>query len=316
MSSQRDTFLAELLEIAKKDEKVILLSADMGAPTLDLWREQLPKQVFQTGIAEQSTITFGAGLAARGYKVYVYTMGSWAARCFEQLRYCGGMGNLPITFLANGVGLGYVPSGPGHCSTEDIAYMRSLVGVEIYSPANCNNVKSLVNLTYENPKFRYIRLERSYAKELDSLNNDFPDYGMRFVGNEQKGCVMGNISILSSGYMLSRALKLKELAAERRLGFINVIDLFRVKPIDRTIFAKFVSYDHLITLEEQTLSGGFGSAVCEVVCDLGNKNRILRLGLPEKYIFENGTREEVLDSNGLSVENIYNEIKKFIGGNL
>lgn len=308
-ASQRDIFLEELLSFAIKDKKIMLLTADMGAPSIDVWRQKVPTQILQTGIAEQSTINFAAGLSSQGYKVYVYTMGCWAARCFEQLRYSCAVANIPITFLSVGVGLGYVPSGPAHEPTEDIAYLRSLVGIEIYSPSNNNMIKSLVDLTLKIPKFRCIRFERSYDTTMDcfykDINFSLPDEGMveLFIGKD--------ICIVSSGYMMGRATKIKDILKDDYIN-LGVIDLWRIKPIYLAVFHNiFKKYSHIVTLEEQTLSGGFGSAICEASCDLQMYNKIYRIGLPEKYIFDNGTREEVLNANGLSIENITKSIKSF-----
>jgi len=311
MNAPRDEFLSELLVEARKNDKVIVLSADMGAPTLDLWRKEVPRQVFQTGIAEQNTINFGAGLASRGYKVYVYTMGSWAARCFEQMRYSCAMANNPITFLACGVGLGYVPSGPAHEPNEDIAYMRSLLGLEIHSPANNNLIRPLVKLTLDKPKFRYVRLERGTDKSCvdfyKDATTDTVERGMCTLHQGHKVC------ITTSGHLLPRALKLRDSLKESHNLDVGVVDLWKIKPIDLQVFVNtFNPYSHVITLEEQTLSGGFGSSVCEVVCDLGLNHKILRLGLPERYIFDNGTREEVLDMNGLSVPQLHERIVSFL----
>lgn len=313
MKVPRDEFLSELLIEAKRNKKVILLSADMGAPTLDIWRKEVPDQVFQTGIAEQNTINFAAGLASRGYKVYVYTMGAWAARCFEQMRYSCAMANNPITFLACGVGLAYVPSGPAHEPNEDIAYMRSLIGLEIHSPANNNMIRPLVKLTLDKPKFRYIRLERGTDKTcVDFHQNctlDFIERGMNAIRQNRNS----KVCITTSGYMLPRALSMAEAL---KVGFsteVDVVDLWRVKPIDSQTFVNtFAPYSHIITLEEQSLSGGFGSAICEVVSDLQLGQKILRLGLPEQYIFDNGTREEVLDMHGLSVQEMLDKVVSFL----
>ena len=221
------------------------------------------------------------------------------------------MANIPITFLATGVGFGYAPAGPAHEPTEDIAYMRSLCGIEIHSPVNNSMVKAICNLTYNNPKLRYIRLERSYDESLDSLyihaDENFINNGMCILNKGEKSC------IISSGYMLNRALKLKDLLKHKKNIDIGIIDLWRIKPIiSEKFYQTLKEYSHIITIEEQTLSGGFGSAICEMSCDLNLSQKILRLGLPEKYIFENGTRDEILDMCGLSIENMYNKIEKFI----
>lgn len=300
----RDVFLTELFYKAKLNNKIVLLSADMGAPALDVWRKDLPDQFFQTGIAEQNTINFGAGLSANGYKVYVYTMGCWAARCFEQLRYSCCMANNPITFLSAGVGLGYAPAGPAHEPTEDIAYLRSLLGIEIHTPTNNKMVKELVDLTIQSKKFRVIRLERNYDPTLDNFYQN--EIGFSFVDDGVKELISGETTcVVSSGYMLNRALKVAEKLKSNYNLNIGVVDLWRIKPIDPNTFVRiFEKYKNILTLEEQTLSGGFGSAICEVSCDLNMKHKFLRLGLPEKYMFENGTREEIINSNGLSINNI------------
>ena len=120
MKAQRDTFISELYELAKQDKDIILMSVDMGAPSLDIWRETLPDQFIAAGISEQNAINVAAGLANSGKKVYVYFMAAWVARCFEQIRYSCAMAKNPITILGNGVALGYAPAGPAHEPNEDI----------------------------------------------------------------------------------------------------------------------------------------------------------------------------------------------------
>tara|TARA_R110000824_G_scaffold307398_6_gene494905 strand:+ start:112 stop:1089 length:978 start_codon:yes stop_codon:yes gene_type:complete len=325
MTSQRDVFISTLFERAKKDKDIILISVDMGAPSLDQWRSELPNQFFAAGISEQNAINFAAGLSSTGKKVYVYFMACWVARCFEQIRYSCAMAENPITILGNGVALGYAPAGPAHSPNEDIAYMRSLCGIEIYSPSNNSMVKSLVDLTCEEPKLRYIRLERKQAAEMDGvyetwdwLNQwDIVKAGMSIVKAQSSTKSFSNkpkVCILSSGYMLGRVYKVWEkLAAD---GYeISILDLWRIKPINKSIFSTIIQeYDILITVEEQTLSGGFGSAVLEALSDLGLKKDVARIGLPERYIFENGDRDYHIDNNGLSVNDLYKKAIEFIEG--
>ncbi len=312
MRAQRDTFISELFEIAKKDEDIILISVDMGAPSLDIWREELPKQFIAAGISEQNAINIAAGLSRAGKKVYVYFMASWVARCFEQIRYSCAMANNPITILGNGVGLGYAPAGPAHEPNEDIAYMRSINGIEICSPSNNQLTKELVDLTYNLPKLRYIRLERGHCKEMENykinINNDINLIrpGLRdSVDSDPK------VAIFSSGYMLGRSLDAwLELVGSHQ---VSLFDIWRIKPLDKNRLNFFLTnYTHVVTIEEQTLDGGFGSAICEAICDLNIDKKILRLGLPERFIFENGNRDHLIDTNGLSKNEIVDKIKKFI----
>ena len=321
MSSQRDTFIDRLFERAQEDKDIHLISVDMGAPSLDRWRQELPDQFIAAGISEQNAINYAAGLSASGKKVYVYFMAAWVARCFEQIRYSCAMANNPITILGNGVGLGYAPAGPAHEPNEDIAYMRSLCGIEIYSPANSNITESLVDLTCDYPKLRYIRLERSYPNILDETHS-FKKHSRQYLemglfpvfpglAEPRRMLERPKIAILSSGYMLGRAHSVYKRLIEN--GYeVSVIDVWKIKQLDLNKFSETVMpYEILVTLEEQTLSGGFGSAICELVVDANIKKDILRIGLPERYIFENGNRDHLLNTNGLSVDEIYDKIIKF-----
>ena len=164
MKAQRDVFIQALYEKALVDKDIVFISADMGAPTLDQWAENLGDQFIAAGISEQNAINVAAGMAKEGKKVFVYMMASWFARCYEQIRYSCAMANNAITILGNGVALGYAPSGPAHEPNEDMALARTLLGIEVYSPSNENSTFQLVNLCLEKPQLRYIRLERSFDK--------------------------------------------------------------------------------------------------------------------------------------------------------
>ena len=312
MKAQRDTFISELYELAKTDKDIILMSVDMGAPSLDIWRETLPDQFIAAGISEQNAINVAAGLANSGKKVYVYFMAAWVARCFEQIRYSCAMAKNPITILGNGVALGYAPAGPAHEPNEDVAYMRSINGIEIWSPANTSATKSLVKLTVKQPALRYIRLERNHAKEVEEMDC-VTNNTINIVKGGLKEPIEGEprIAILTSGYMLGRAYNVWETLIGNYQ--ISLYDVWRIKPLNTSQLESILNnYTHVITIEEQTLDGGFGSAICEAICDLNLNKKVLRLGLPERFIFENGTRDHLINTNGLSVENIIEKIETFV----
>ena len=238
-------------------------------------------------------------------------MACWSARCFEQIRYSCAIAENPITILGNGVGLGYSPAGPAHNPTEDLAYMRSLCGIEIYSPCNSKTAEKLADLTCDDPKLRYIRLERTYAHEVENVLCDLKSgaHNMPFYDLRMTLFKKPSICIVTSGYMLGRALRVAEMLQH---ATVTVVDLFKIKPINTTVFERLTEdFSFIVTLEEQTLSGGFGSAVCEALADLGLNKKILRIGLPEGYIFQNATRDYLLDNNGLSVGAIHKRINEF-----
>jgi transketolase len=317
-NTQRDIFISELMEFAKNDKDIVLISVDMGAPALDDWRALLPNQFFSAGISEQHGINLAAGLAAEGKKVYVYFMASWAARCFEQVRYSCSMGKNPITVVGNGVALGYAPAGPAHEPNEDIGYMRTIHDIEIYSPADLKSIPALVQLTLQKPALRYVRLERSVAPEtakeypvIDTVSA--VEIGLSLVKGGLRGVPSNRkVALLSSGYLMGRALNAQKKLLEKGIE-ISTYDLWRVKPLpSETLKAALEDYDYVVTLEEQSLDGNFGSAICEFICDNQIPVKVLRIGLPSRYLFENGSREHLLNTNGLSVEDISNKIEKFL----
>ena len=298
---QRDAFLADLLELAKKDKDVILISPDMGAPTIDRWKVEVPKQFFSVGIAEQNAINLAAGMSSRGKKVYVYLMACWCCRCLEQIRYSCAMGANPITLLGTGVGLGYAPAGAAHAPTDDMTYMRAIGNIEIFSPATTSVAKQLVDYTYRHRKLVHVRLERSYDAALDPFYSTFNLKDLSGVFSLKPAAT--SACVMTSGYLLSRALELS-----RRLD-LAVYDVYRLKPVPDDLHNVLKAHDLVITLEEQAMKGGgFASMIAEEIVDSHLPCEMLKFGLDEPYIIENGTRNELLDAHGLAVETMLSAI--------
>ena len=297
---QRDAFIEEIFVAAKNDRDIFFVSADFGAPALDRFREELPNQFFHSGISEQHMIDMAAGLALSGKKVYVYAMAPFITlRCLEQTKCSLALMNLPVTILAVGVGLGYADAGPTHYSTEDIACLRSIVGLEVVSPCDELSSRFIAKRTIEAPSLRVVRLERHALPLIYSSESELISYGHNELVKGEGVCVM------SYGHLLHRILNARKSLPKPKFG---VVDLFVIKPIDFNLVDILKTYDSIVTVEEQCLSGGFGSAVLEFLSDVGLKIHVKRLGLEERYYFENGGREFLLDEFGLSKETILEEI--------
>ena len=293
---QRDIFIKEIFQAAKNDRNIFFISADFGAPALDDFRALLPEQFIHSGISEQHMIDMAAGLALSGKKVYVYAMAPFITlRCLEQTKTSLALMNLPVTILAVGVGLGYADAGPTHYNTEDIACMRAIVGLEVWTPCDEISTRMMAKKTVSDPALRVIRMERH---GLPSVYRTEKDLGREGYTKVRDG---SGICVLSSGQMLHRVLS----AADRCTGVNpSVIDLFRIKPIDQELVNELSAYQRIVTVEEQCLSGGFGSAILEVMADQNLQRPVRRLGLPERYFFENGGQEYLLDSSGLAIADI------------
>lgn len=303
----RDVLIQEFFARAQQNPNLLFLSADLGAESLDQFREELPAQFIYPGICEQNMIDVAAGLAAAHKTVFTYAMASFiTARCYEQLKVALGAMNKPVTVISVGVGLGYDDAGPTHYTTEDIACLRALPNVEIWTPCDEESTREITIECCERPAFRYLRLERP------ALPNVYQGNFRAAMANGFAEVASGNDAvILSSGFMLHRALAVREQLKMEGLD-VAVVDLFRIKPLSgRELARQLDRYSHVVTLEEQCLAGGFGSAVAEVWVDQNVNKPLLRLGLPDRYFFENGGRSHVLEQSGLGVATIAQRITEF-----
>ncbi len=159
--NQRDIFFNKLYDFASRDKDIILLCADMGAPALDQWREKLPDQIINVGIAEQNMIAVAVGLVLGGKKVYCYAIAPFVTlRCYEFIKCDICLMNLPITLVGVGAGLSYNESGPTHHTTEDIAIMRALPNMNIVNCCDEGDAHYAAILSTTLNKPLYVRLDR------------------------------------------------------------------------------------------------------------------------------------------------------------
>ena len=303
----RDVLIEEVFRQAQRNRNVLFMSADLGAQALDEFREKLPAQFIYPGISEQNMIDVAAGLAKSGKTVFTYAMASFiTARCFEQLKCSLAAMQQPVTVVSVGVGLGYDDAGPTHYTTEDIACLRTLSGIEIWTPADEESTREITQLCCERPVFRYLRLERPALPEVYHGNfGDSLETGLSEI------VVGDDVCILASGFMLHRALQVRQEL--QKLGVdAGILDVFRIKPLNTSaLLSSLNGYSKVVTLEEQTLPGGFGSAICEVLVDEDVQIPVLRLGLPDRYFFENGGRNHVLEKYGLGIPRLTERIRQF-----
>ena len=295
----RDVFVDAIVAAARDDRDVVLLTAD-DALDLDALRAARPSQLLRCDAAEQHMIDLAAGLSLAGRHVFAVAPAAvLATRCHEQIRCALATTGRPVTLVATDVGLGAEDGGPTRYATEDVACLRAVPGIEVLSPADGEATAAIAARAVASPALRYVRLERPALP---------PVYQGRFAAALDAGVAEvaagAEVCLVASGFMLHRAL-----AARARLAAdgipAGVIDLFRVKPLDGQRLADLLAhYRAVVTIEEQYLPGGVGSAVLEVLSDAGFALPVVRLGLTERWHFENGGRSYVLDRAGLGTADI------------
>ncbi len=300
---QRDCFIDEIFIAAKKDKSIYFLSADLGAKALDRFRLELPEQFIHVGISEQNMIDVAAGLALDGKNVFCYAMAPFVTfRCFEQIKVALAHMKLPVTLVGVGVGYGYDDAGPTHYATEDIACMSSLVGMEIYTPADNKTIRELAQLCVQQRGLRYIRLDRKFLPDVSEGQNYFsPEgYNQIFEGS--------HYALVASGYMLHQALKIREKFLGEGKNFA-VIDLFRCWPLAKSLKELLSLYSDIFVLEEHFKNGGLGSLLLGFCADHKLLKNVYRLGIEDHYYFENGGREYIHQLAKIDEISLYQKIK-------
>ena len=306
VTGMRDAFLNALYDIAKKDKNVIIITADNGAPSLDQFSQNLPNQFFTVGIAEQQMIGMACGMAVEGKKVYTYAIAPFVTtRVHEFNKLCLGAMNLPIVNLGVGAGYAYDIMGPTHHTVEDITIMRSIPNMTVHSPADSTTATHLAQISYEDPSPQYIRFDRTGIPDLyGGKNIDFKNGFIKVKDGD-------DLCIIATGIMVHQAL---EVAAELEKdgNRVGVIDLHRIKPINKDLLIKNIqNYPQIITMEEHLLAGGMGSAIAEIMVDEGVSIPLLRIGQNDKFVFDLGGRQAIWEKNGLDVIGVTKQIHEW-----
>lgn len=309
MKTQRDVFLDSLLDKAKNDSSIMLLSVDMGAPAIDRWKVELPEQYIEMGISEQNAINVAAGLSRGGKKVFVYFMAVWVHRCFEQIRYSCAIGDNPITILGNSVGLGYAPAGPAHEPNEDVSVMRSLHNLQIHSASSTLQIEGVLAQCLKSKKINYVRLERKTYPDSELAYRDFLPgfYSNSYLFHDDK--LKPKYAVLSYGQIMHRLFHLRE-KYPAKLSEVSFIELSRIWPLDfDTLFTQLGDVYKVLFIEEQSKSGSLSEALAFEFASRGLLLNLKTIHLPNSYIFENGNQEEILDLIGFSNNDILNQIE-------
>lgn len=304
--SMRDAFFNNLYKIARKDKDVTIVSADMGAPSLDQFRTDLKGQFVNVGIAEHNMVTVATGLAMSGKKVFIYAIMPFVtSRCYEMIKVDLSLMNIPVTAVGVGAGFSYDDSGPTHHSTEDISIMRSLPNMTILNSSDSIMAGKFAGMACKLPGPSYVRLDRKIFPDIYNKGEDF-NKGASVL---KKG---RDIWIIATGNMVHRAV---EVSAELAGHSVNtgVIDLYRLKPVNEKLIIDAIKNSKgVVTIEEHLLMGGLGSIVAETLADNAINLPVKRIGIRDRYYYAYGGRDNIQRIAGLDRESIVQTILGWI----
>ena len=290
-----------LCEMAEKDSKIIGITPAMreGSGMVE-FSQRFPEQYFDVAIAEQHAVTFATGLAIGGYKPVVAIYSTFLQRAYDQLIHDVAIQNLPVLFAIDRAGI-VGADGPTHQGAFDLSFMRCIPNMIIMTPSDENECRQMLYTGYQCGKPAAVRYPRGNAIGVELTPLEILPIGKsRLIREGQK------IAILNFGTLLPSALE-----AAGKLN-ATVVDMRFVKPIDiEMINVLAQTHDYLVTLEENAIQGGAGSAVAEVLNSSGKSTALLQLGLPD-YFIPQATQQEALKDLGLDSKGIEEKILNFI----
>lgn len=303
----RDAFFNSLYDVAKQDKQVVLINSDTGALVLDDFRRDHGDRCLNAGIAEENMIGIAAGLAMSGKTVYTYAIIPFVTmRCYEQIRIDVCCQNLSVKMVGVGAGMDYSILGPTHHGTEDIALMRALPEMTILSPSDNTMASAFARLSHDCPGPVYVRLDRTGTPLLyNNPNQDFSE-GVNVLRPD------GDICLIATGRMVSRALDVAEDMSKQSID-VGVVDLYQIKPLNADLILEAIGDSkYVATLEEHFITGGIGSAIAELLAETGLKCQFKRLGMPDSFVREYGSREYLHTRTCIDTESVARTLSEWV----
>lgn len=298
-----DIFAEWILQRAKKDTKLHAITPAMcDGSGLKEFRDKYPKRYHDVGIAEQHAVTFAAGLACEGKKPIVSIYSTFLQRAYDQLIHDVAIQNLDVMFAVDRAGI-VGPDGATHAGSFDFSFLRCVPNLVIAAPADLDESAKMLDVMYDFVGPTVLRYPRGGGVAQLNANSTKIKIGKgRILRKGEK------VAILAFGAMVERCV---DISDELNVTLVN---MRFIKPIDEKMIDEIAQmHGSIITIEDNAIIGGAGSAVCEYVLSKGYDVNVKMLGLPDEFTIH-GSRNEVFESIGLSEENIKKIIKKQLNG--
>ena len=303
----RASYGAALVELGKKHENLVVLDADLAAATqTGMFKKEFPERHIDCGIAECNMMGIAAGLAATGKVPFASSFAMFAAgRAFEQIRNSIGYPHLNVKIGATHAGISVGEDGATHQCNEDIALMRTIPGMVVIIPSDDVEARAAVKAAYEHQGPVYLRFGRLAVPVI----NDRPDYKFE-IG---KGVVLKegkDVTIIATGICVDSALGAAEKLAADGID-AEVINIHTNKPLDEElVLASAKKTGKVVTVEEHSVIGGLGSAVCDVLSEKA-PTKVCKIGMYDRF-GESGPAAALVAKYGLDAEGVYKKVKEFV----
>lgn len=304
----RNAFLKELFELAKKDDRIVLIVGDLGFGVVNPFMEQLPRQFLNAGVAEQNMTGMAAGMALSGKIAFTYSIGNFPTmRCLEHVRNDVCYHNANVKIVTVGGGFAYGAMGATHHAIEDLAVMRALPGMMVVAPGDPVEAQAATRAITEYPGPCYLRLGKTGEPIVHQSEIQF-ELGKAIRMREGR-----DATIICTGGILQTAVRTAQRLAEEGIQ-TRLLSMHTLKPLDTEAVLAAAHETHAIfTLEEHSILGGLGSAVAEVLAEAEiPKIPFKRIGVPPAFSPYIGSQEYMQQCHGLTPEAIAKTVENTI----
>ncbi len=303
----RAAFASEIELISQENNKVVLLSGDIGNRMFDTFKDKFPDRFYNCGVAEANMTGLAAGLALCGFQPVTYTITAFnTLRCLEQIRLDICYQNLPVVVVGVGGGLSYASLNATHHALEDIACLRAIPNMTVICPGDPFEVRAAIREAVKLKSPVYIRMAK---KNEPLIHDDIPKFE---IG---KGITLKDgkdICIMNCGSLLPFTIEVAELLKKKNIS-AKVVNMHTVKPLDEKLLHKiFSDFSHVFTVEEHSIIGCFGSSISEWVTAQENNfsTKLVKIGTSDKFMYEAGEKEHAQSFFEITAKDIYSKILK------
>lgn len=302
----RKSFVESLCEEARKNEKIFLLTGDLGFQILEPFARQFPNRFINVGVAEANLITISAGLASEGFIPFAYSIATFATyRAFEQIRNDVALQKRNVKIVGIGAGLAYGKAGYSHHSIEDIALMNTIPNMTIVAPQDKKQIYDATKKIARHIGPVYMRIEANPEIELERKNKF--EIGKGIIVKEERS----ELAILSTGNKLELAIGAANILKNKGKSS-SVFSFPTIKPLDeKLLFSIFDKYSYVATVEEHNPNTGFGSIVGNMFLNrqgASKTKKIRKFGINNMTAYPTGSRNTLLKFFGLNANHISKEI--------
>ncbi len=304
----RESYGSEITALGAENKDIVVLDADLsGSTKTAVFQKAFPERHINCGIAEANMAGIAAGLATTGKIPFMSSFAMFAAgRCYEQIRNSIGYPHLNVKIGATHAGVTVGEDGASHQCIEDIALMRAIPGMVVLNPSDDVEARACIRAAVEHEGPVYMRFGRSAVPVI----NDYPEYKFE-IG---KGTVIRegkDVTIVATGLCVDSANKAAELLAADGIE-AEIINICTIKPLDGELIAASArKTGKVVTVEEHSVIGGLGAAVCEALAELA-PTPVKRIGVPDVF-GTSGTANQLMECFGLDGQGVYKTTKEFLG---